>query len=297
MLTGVDTAYTRSKGIVATRIHYSFRTLKKGYLLRKRLSNKFWPMLLVLLVLFAGNQAHANLRYEEGVARNPSNKQVLYTEHHWIRLDEASPVERLVIYRCMDGTPFARKRVNYQPSAQAPAFEFVDARKGYNEGLRYIKNKAALWYRIPGKLSEKNAILAAQNLVADAGFNEFIRINWLKLRTGAALPLRFAVPTRLQAYKFNLKQTKESLFAGVPSVTYQLKLSGLLSLLADPIEVTYDKSSRRLLRFQGLSNLRDDAGEFDLMAQIDFPKAPRQAQESEWRQQQVMPLAACKLNP
>lgn len=263
----------------------------EGIHLNKLLPNKLWPLLLAL----AANESAAGLSYEEGLARNPDNKQAIYTEHHWIRSNEATPLERLVIYRCMDGTAFARKRVNYQPSAQAPAFEFVDSRKGYVEGLRYIKNQAALWYRSPGKLPEKNSVLPVQNLVADAGFNEFIRINWQKLRTGTALPIRFAVPTRLQAYKFNLKQTKDTLFGGVPAVTYQLKLSGLLSLLAEPIEVTYDKSSRRLLRFQGLSNLRDDSGEFDLMAQIDFPKAARPAQESEWQQQLSIPLTTCRL--
>lgn len=249
----------------------------------------------ILLTVLISSETNASLRYEEGLARNPESRQGIYTEHHWIRFNETAPVERLVVYRCMDGTAFARKRVNYQPSAQAPAFEFIDARKGYIEGLRYIQNKAALWHRSSGKQPEKNAVLTVQNLVADAGFNEFIRNNWLKLRTGAALPIRFAVPTRLQAYKFNLKQTNESQFAGVPAVTYELKLSGLLSLLADPIEVTYEKSTQRLLRFQGLSNLRDDAGEFDLMAQIDFPKAPRLAQESEWKQQMSTPLAPCKL--
>lgn len=249
-----------------------------------------------LLCLLACQAANASLRFEEGVARNPENKQVLYREQHWIRFKELVPVERLVLYRCLDGTAFARKRVNYQPSAQAPAFEFVDARKGYVEGLRYKQNKAALWFRPPGTAPEKNTLLAVQNLVADAGFNEFIRINWQQLRTGKALPLRFAVPTRLQAYKFNLKQTGESTFAGVPAVTYQLKLSGLLSLLADPIEVTYDKSSRRLLRFQGLSNLRDDAGEFDLMAQIDFPLPSRDAKEEDWQKHVSLPLAACRLS-
>lgn len=269
-----------------------FRTPTKGSVLNKHLSNLLLPLLLAL----SSNEACASLRYEEGLARNPESKQAIYTEHHWVRFDQAAPQERLVIYRCMDGTAFARKRVNYQASAQAPTFEFVDVRKGYVEGLRYASNKPALWYRPPGKLPEKNSVLSAQNLVADAGFNEFIRIHWSKLRTGAALPLRFAIPTRLQAYKFNLKQTKEGVFAGVPAVTYQLKISGLLSLLADPIEVTYDKASRRLLRFQGMSNLRNDAGEFDLAAQIDFPKPARPAQESEWQQQLAAPLTACKLN-
>lgn len=251
----------------------------------------------LLIATLVGNEVNASLSFEEGVARDPKNQRVIYKEQHWIRFNELVPVERLVLYRCMDGTAFARKRVNYQPSAQAPAFEFVDARKGFVEGLRYKQNKAALWFRPPGAAPEKNAFLSVQNLVADAGFNEFIKLNWLQLRTGKALPLQFAVPTRLQAYKFNLKQTGESQLAGVSAVTYQLKIAGLLSLIADPIEVTYDKASRRLLRFQGLSNLRDDAGEFDLMAQIDFPQPARDAQESEWQKYATLPLVGCRLSP
>ena len=253
--------------------------------------------LLFLIAALFGSEANANIRFEEGVARDPKNQHVLYKEQHWIRFNDVLPVERLVIYRCMDGTAFARKRVNYQPSAQAPAFEFVDARKGFVEGLRYKQNKAALWFRPPGAVLAKNAFLAVKNLVADAGFNEFIKLNWPKLRSGKALALQFAVPTRLQAYKFNLKQIAESQFAGVPAVTYQLKIAGLLSLIADPIEVTYDKSSRRLLRFQGISNLRDDAGEFDLMAQIDFALPARVASEEDWQKNASIPLTACRLKP
>lgn len=251
---------------------------------------------LLLAAFLSCNAANANLRFEEGIARDPQNLRPLYREQHWIRLIDMMPVERLVLYRCMDGTAFARKRVNYLPSAQAPAFEFVDVRRGYLEGLRYKQNQAALWYQPPGKVPEKNALMTVKNLVADAGFNEFIRINWPKLRAGNALPLHFAVPTRLQAYKFNLKQTRESQFAGVAAVTYQLKLSGLWSLLADPIEVTYEKSTKRLLRFQGLSNLRNDAGQFDLMTQIDFTQPVRNAPEEDWQKTISTPLAACRLN-
>lgn len=253
-------------------------------------------VLLLSVCLLACGATQAGVRFEEGIARDPGNQRPLYKEQHWIRTNALAPVERLVVYRCMDGTAFARKRVNYQPSEQAPAFEFIDVRKGYVEGLRYKQRKAALWYRAPGAVPEKNAVLPAQNLVADAGFNEFIRINWPALRSGKALPLRFAVPTRLQAYKFNLKQTGESLLAGTPVVTYQLKLSGLLSLLADPIEVTYDIASKRLLRFQGLSNLRNDAGQFDLLTQIDFPQPAREATEADWQKHATLPLASCRVN-
>jgi hypothetical protein len=250
---------------------------------------------LVFICLLASQGAWADLRFEEGLAKDPESQRNLYKEQHWIRFNQQIPVERLVLYRCMDGTPFARKRVNYQPSPQAPAFEFTDVRKGFVEGLKYKQAKPVLWYRPPGTALEKNILLAAPNLVVDAGFNEFIRINWSQLRSGKALPVRFAVPTRLQAYKFNLKQIGESQFASVPAVSYQLKLAGILSLIADPIEVTYDKTSKRLMRFVGLSNLRNDAGQFDLMAQIDFPQAAREAQESEWQTSAALPLSTCRL--
>jgi hypothetical protein len=252
------------------------------------------PLLLSICVLFS-HTASAGLRFEEGIARAPNSQQLLYKEQHWIRYNQQTPVERLVLYRCANGTAFARKRVNYQPSTQAPAFEFVDVRKGYLEGLRYQQNKVALWYRPPSTAAEKNILLSAQNLVADAGFNEFIGFNWLKLRAGKSLPLRFAVPTRLDAYKFNLRQSGESNLAGVAAVTFQMKLAGLLSLIADPIEVTYDKTNRRLLRFQGLSNLRNDEGEFDLVAQIDFPQPAKDVLEAEWQKNAELPLASCRL--
>ena len=111
------------------------------------------PWLLLVFVL-PSNMASANLRFEEGIARDPDSHRSIYREQHWVRFSQQMPVERLVLYRCIDGTPFARKRVNYQPSAQAPAFEFIDVRKGYVEGLRYQQNKAALWYRPPGKAPE-----------------------------------------------------------------------------------------------------------------------------------------------
>lgn len=269
--------------------HTVAKVCKQGNFVHRKAS-------IALAGLFFCMTANANLRFEEGIARDPDNQRMLYREQHWVRFNQSAPVERLVLYRCMDGTAFARKRVNYLPSAQAPSFEFFDARKGYIEGLRYRQNKAALWFRLPGAKSEKNAVLAAPNLVADAGFNEFIRNNWSQLRSGNALPLRFAVPTRLQAYKFNLRQTGESTLAGVSAVTYQLKLSGLMSLLGNPIEVTYDKTSRRLLRFHGLSNLRNDAGDFDLMAQIDFASPAREAAEEDWQKNASAPLAACKLH-
>jgi hypothetical protein len=241
--------------------------------------------------LFANNAQAQALRFEEGIARDPSSKKSMYIEQHWIRSNGETPIERLVLYRCSDGTAFARKRVSYQKNLQAPSFELTDGRKKASEGLRYVAAVPSLWFREPGVSSEKVAALSNVGLVADAGFDEFIRLNWAGLRAGKAIPLNFAVPTRLKAYKFNLKQISES----QSGVTFELKIAGLLSLIADPIQVTYGKNDKRLLSFKGLSNLRDDAGGFDLTAKIDFPNAPRAATETEWQTASKVALANCLL--
>ena len=75
---------------------------------------------------------------------------------------------------------------------------------------------------------------------------------------------------------------------------FRLKLDGLLGLVAPSIDVSYGQASQRLLRFQGLSNLRDDAGKQQLVARIDFPKPAAASDESRWLAAAAAPLSACR---
>ena len=55
------------------------------------------------------------------------------------------------------------------------------------------------------------------------------------------------------------------------------------------------KDSQRLLRFEGMSNLRDDAGRKQLVARIDFPARDQGATDADWRAASSLPLAACRV--
>ena len=61
------------------------------------------------------------------------------------------------------------------------------------------------------------------------------------------------------------------------------------------IDVAYGRDSRRLLRFEGLGNLRDDRGERQLEARIDFPRPGRPADEALWQRFAREPLSACRV--
>ena len=250
-----------------------------------------------LVALLATAPAAAALHYQEGLAHDPDSGVLLYREQHLLDHEQGELRRRLVVYRCADGTAFARKQVDYGDSALAPAFEFVDARLGYREGLRRGAGTGELWVRAGAAARERSAPVAAgEALVADAGFDEFIRRRWQPLLAGKPVPLQFAVPSRLDAYDFTVRRRGAGEVAGEPAEFFRLRLGGLLGWLAPHIDVAYGRESRRLLRFEGLSNLRDDRGEEPLLARIDFPRPAAPAAAGQWQALAAEPLSACRVH-
>lgn len=251
---------------------------------------------VLIACLLAPLPALASLTFEEGVAREPGSERLLYREQHLVRRLDGEPTERLVLYRCGDGTPFARKRVDYRGSAVAPEFAFEDARLGYGEGLRRRTGVESVWVREGEDAAERSAALEDDvRLVADAGFDEFIRDNWTPLVSGQSVPLRFAVPSRLQTLGFKVNRQGSTQLGSEPAETFRLRLGGLLGWIAPHIDVAYGRESRRLLRFEGLSNLRSDDGDSQLVARIEFPTPAQAASEAQWQAFAGLPLSVCRV--
>jgi len=248
---------------------------------------------LCLMLVLAPLPARAVLTYEEGVARDPVTQAELYREQHWVRTEGARRVERLVLYRCADGTTFGRKQVDYRRSAEAPDFRFEDVRTGYVEGLLRRGTVPTVFVALPGA-AERRAALPSPQLVADAGFDEFIRRQWQPLVAGDAVALDFAVPSRLESIGFTARRVGSARVGGEDAWIFRLRLGGLLGWVVPAIDVYYGQQSRRLLRFEGLSNLRDDAGNAPLQARIDFAALPRDADEAQWQAGLRQPLVACR---
>lgn len=250
--------------------------------------------LLAAGLLLAAANASAGLRFEEGLAQNPVSNALLYREQHWLRSEDGRPIERLVLYRCPDGTAFGRKQIDYRQSATAPAFVFEDRRSGYAEGLRDAPTRR-VFVRGPKQSERQSGELSSTRLVVDAGFDEFIRRQWSPLLTGQAVPLEFAVPARLGSFGFVVRRIGQARVAGEAAWVFRLRLDGMIGWLAPHIDVSYGQQSRRLLRFEGLSNLRDDAGERQMSARIDFPHPAQTVAEEQWQVALRTPLSPCAI--
>jgi hypothetical protein len=249
----------------------------------------------LLGALAAMAPAHADRQYV-GVALDRDDGRVLYEEHHYLRGPEDAPRQRLVLYRCAGGAPFARKQVEYGAARAAPAFILEDARFGYREGATREGATLVAFHRADAEQRERRAAVAAgEALVVDAGFDEFVRAQWPRLRRGETVALDFLLPSRLQTLRFKLRRVGTDTIAGAPASVYRLALGGLLGWFAPDIEVTYRDADRRLLRFEGPTNIRADRDD-NLVARIEFdPAADRlPPAAASWDAALAEPLRACK---
>ena len=210
------------------------------------------------------------------IARDSRTRELLYVESHYIQNVGRVGEQRVVLYRCSLGGPaFARKELTYGTTRAVPEFTLFDARSGYQEGLRRTASGIKVFQRADARAPQREASVPQDAaLVVDAGFDEFVRSQWTELEAGNTVKFSFLVPSRLEALTFKIRKHHDSTFEGVPVSVIRLALSGVIGWVLPHIDVSYRKSDRALLRYEGLTNMRDEKGD-NHVAVIEFPNAAR----------------------
>ncbi|SFF39537.1 hypothetical protein SAMN04488120_103183 [Fontimonas thermophila] len=229
--------------------------------------------LLVLAMAVTPAQA-ARVETLVGYAYARASGEPIYEEHHRFVYDGAVLIEHRVDYRRPDGTPLATKTLDYRTSRYAPAFRLADARDGYVEGAEYVDGSYRLFRRSSQRAAEESKRLpASPDLVADAGFDQYLRDHLQNLLRMGKAEIRFAVAGRLDAFAFRAVVLERTRLFGSDAVKLRVEPDSWLRWLVKPIDLTYDLRDGRLLRYEGLSNIRSETGElYD--ARIDFPDPP-----------------------
>lgn len=239
--------------------------------------------IIVLLVAFVALPAPAAETWT-GIAYHSEDGAPAYREIHYLLGDE-----RFVVYTCPDGQPFARKTIREGADAQAPDFSMLDARWGYREGVRGSgESREAFVQRTPEQAEKSAPLDLPPDGVIDAGFDAYVRGHWDALARGDTLRFKFLVPSKRTFYAFDLSRIDSA--SDATRLTLRLALGTWYAFLAPHIDVTYDRSSRRLLRFAGMSNIRD-AQLKNLDVRIEFPQAPVAATVEQVAAARAEPLA------
>ena len=255
--------------------------------------------LLLLLTVMAGSAGRAALSSESylsytGTAMARHSTRFLYGEQHELLYRDDRLVERTVLYTCSNGSPFARKIVSYVDPL-APDFSFEDASNGMRAGVRTLADGRSVFFRADRIDQEKvKSLPQMEGLVADSGFDEFIRVHWQELVGGKHLALQFLVPSRLSHMGFEAERLRRDKQDGVEVEVIRLKPAGPLGWVIPGIDVAYGAQDRLLVNYQGVSDLRDAAGD-NYQAEIAFRPGDRKAGSAQrMAAARRVALAACR---
>jgi hypothetical protein len=207
-----------------------------------------------------------------GYAYEIGSNQFIYTESHEEFRQDGKLIADRVTYRCPDDKVIAQKIVRFDDNVVAPNFLKNDKRTGFTEGALQRNNSLVLMLkRQEGEDLKETILQKPEELVIDAGFNQYVIEHWDALTSGERRVFHFAIPKRDETFKFRLEQIDEKQFNGRKVAVFKMALdSFFLRLIVNDIIVGYDAETRRLAFYKGLSNIRDDKGEL-YKANIKFP--------------------------
>jgi len=204
-----------------------------------------------------------------GYAYDIESKELVYTEHHQYKNEAIHHV----IYKEINGETFAKKVIDYQQGFTSPAIEQTNTRNG--EHIRVVKKDNELLVEYKENTNEQvesKTLELKPSLVIDAGFDHFINQHWDTLISGSPLVVDYLVPSSLAAYQLSIQQ-----YDCDNSEYYCFAISAsnfFISLFTDQLELSYDKASRKLMSFQGRSNICDENGKYqDVFISYDYVSA------------------------
>ncbi|GAC1675073.1 MAG: hypothetical protein NVS9B2_24930 [Steroidobacteraceae bacterium] len=257
-------------------------------------SRHLWMLLILFVHTGSAALPEESYRLYTGTASERRSLNFLYGESHVLRYVGDRLADRVVLYTCRDGSPFARKIVRYV-DPWAPDGELEDVSTGLHQGIRSAGSERSVFFRNGHGAKERSGPLPRiSGLVADAGFDEFIRANWQPLLAGKSQALHFLVPSRLKEMAFEVYHLRSDTEEGKPAEVFRLKLAGALSWITSPIDVTYSASDHVLVGYAGVTDLRDSSGS-NLEALISFRGTDRSEGDAQGMSAALQArLAACR---
>jgi hypothetical protein len=194
-----------------------------------------------------------------GLAYAHGTDRLMYREVHW-RFTDGGVAQRLVLYECAQGVPFARKIVRDVPSTTAPDFDFEDGRDGYREGVRTNGAVREVYVQLSKHAVLERHPLPARAGVIDAGFDAYVRAHWGEPATRLERTVALLVPSRFAFLEFRLSATQEGTLQARPVTRLRLRLDTWYGFAAPEIEFIYERDGTRLIEFEGPGTVRSADG-------------------------------------
>lgn len=204
------------------------------------------------VILFTGGVAFAQTVTFYGNATDPDNGERLYQEVHRLTLNEIGrPISETVDYVATDGRLLGQKTLDYQSLSQ-PDYRVEFSQRAFPEIVTVQNNTILIERQERQRLSVPDDAFAV-----DGGFHYFIQENFDTLLAGTAVDFEFLSAGRGSFIPLSISPAEQQ----GQELTLELSLQNFfLSKLVRPIVLTYNTTTRQLLRYDGLTNVPNEDG-------------------------------------
>lgn len=189
-----------------------------------------------------------------GVAKDVKSNAILYKESHEVLLNTDNDYARTSVYYAdEEGNVFAKKSLDFTHDLLAPSVYFKDTRVGTS--VEVESNATGLKVKYESTNDQAKAMIeAVPMMVVDAGFDQMMLKHWDALVSEEPLEFEFLAPTRAELIGFTLTPLSQD----ETVIRFRLAPSNfVLRLLVDPIKLTYNKTTKRILTYEGLTNIEE----------------------------------------
>ena len=216
---------------------------------------------LAIFTLFSMNLiwfgAEANGETFVGKAVN-SKGMLEYVEYHTVKYENGKVSESQTTYFDANNNKIGELTSEYSFGPQFGSYDFRDIRAQYQDGAKVEQDRIWLFRKKnPEHNIEEKFVVKEENQIVGQGFHQFIVNDLEQIAQGKVLAIRLVMPSRLDQYEFRVRKRK------IKGDTLFIRLeidNWFLRLFAPHVDAEYDLKSRRLLRYEGISNLEDTSG-------------------------------------
>ncbi|MBI9071520.1 MAG: hypothetical protein JEY94_07965 [Melioribacteraceae bacterium] len=232
-------------------------------------------IILLISFLFVGFVSESNqtpINKYRSTAYDLDSDKFIYTENHAETYNGSKLVKSVISYKDTNEIVFTTKEMFFNADSTKPDFVLKDSRDGYLEGSELLSdNKIRVFTRstFDEPISE-DTLQIDETFVIDGGLTFFFRENWEEILNDEIISFYFVAPAKLDYYKFRVSKYEELVLNDKDAVTLELELnSWFLRQFVSSIFITYDKKTKTIIKYEGISNINNELGKSHFV-KIDF---------------------------
>ena len=197
----------------------------------------------------------------------------LYTEQHQFLIKPESHTLQSR-YFDQDDQLIGERKVEYQ-SNRVERYRLEQGHLGIAEEIE--RTPEGLYFSVTKDGQTKTKEITYKNpneIVIDAGFDDFIVREWKRLMQGKTIKFPYASASQMDVVKLQIKRVdaKSQLLADAQKARFEMTTSNpLFRLVITPITIEYFTDTRELASYRGISNIKDsNRNNFD--AYVEFER-------------------------